>query len=359
MMIKIGLTTLTLMLCLPSLASAHRLDKGDCILWPQHGEAYGSEGYYTYEGGCKEGMADGKGTAIWKNDFSYEEIPNSKQEGYFKAGVFLGAKYFEGEMHVSRALVSMVIDESNGMKTVVQASTPGFAAVDMCKPERVLVIASAVDQYSQDELAKKDLLKSFKVYQGVCPKTENVKLLLVGESGGKEVKIAATVVLENNKPTLTAYENSLSSQLAEQQARAQEQAEAEQQAQALKEKLNAKLQSNSVQALVNTASLDKNPFLWTGKTVIFEGALERMLSPSEALVNAPVYSPSIYVANVTPELFTQKGMLFIVKVAGKGELYAKGQYAEATFVEAINCQDENCSAELEVLTTGPIKTVRD
>ncbi|NOT14762.1 MAG: hypothetical protein HOP21_04120 [Methylotenera sp.] len=278
-----------------------------------------------YQGDCKAGRAEGKGRAEWLYHYTEDKLAYT-WEGRFKNGIFIGDQPVEGnvEGESSRSIYLVEMGQLPNAKIVFVSTSENALPMDLCAVEQIAV---AIDQKikDEDEESVNFLLRNAgEHYRTSCPKVNNSSFLIkayrpplaLNKAGYLPEPFAGVKFspLKSGEDAYSEYSNIAALKL---KIATQQKAHQEKLAEIRKRFIDFS-RTNEVESWVTSGNLDKNPFIWEGKTIALVVRLERMISPSLALVrgvNANYSERSrLLLNNVTPEFFTDKDTIVVVRV---------------------------------------------
>jgi hypothetical protein len=256
---------------------------------------------FSYQGACREGLAEGQGKAIW----TLRNSPSHREEwaGRFSAGVYLPepsdglrARALRGDS-VLFDLGPLPKLEGMSPRLAVEATSELTRYPDPCKPDTLFVLQADGPALVSDDVAKQMLRSALDKLKRRCG---DDRLRERGRPGGershvrvriapqpelemdqygnpKGIVVEASLPLEAGKD-FTQYSNSVANQQRQRQAR--EEREVQRQANAQRLKDFAK--SAGATAWVSLPVLMQNPFRYQGKVVLTSAALDEVIGPTRA-----------------------------------------------------------------------------
>jgi hypothetical protein len=281
-------------------AAQHRDASSGCVVVaPQY---LASHDYvFSYEGACRDGLAQGQGRAIWALRLS----PQNREEraGRFSAGVYL-PEPSDGLRARALARDSVLFDlgplpQLQGMspRLAVQATGDLTRLADPCKPDTLWVLQADGPALAQDEVAKQLLRSALDKLKSRCG---DDRLRERGRPGGERTHVRVRAVPQaeletdsygNAKGVVTEasmfldpgkdfqqYSNEAASQQRQRQAREERDA----QRQANVQRLKAFAKPFGAPVWVSLPVLATNPFRYQGEVVLTTASLDEVISPTRA-----------------------------------------------------------------------------
>ncbi len=260
-----------------------------------------SDYVFSYQGACRDGLAEGQGRATWTLRLS----PQNREEraGRFSAGVFL-PEPSNGLRARALARESVLFDlgplpKLQGMtpRLAVEASGELTRLADPCKPDTLWVLQADGPALAQDEVAKQLLRSALDKLKSRCG---DDRLRERGRPGGERTYVRVRAVppaeLEtdnygNPKGVITEASLSLdpgkefqqySNEAASQQRQRQAREERDALRQANSQRLKAFAQSAGAPVWVGVPALAQNPFRYQGQVVLTAASLDEVVAPTRA-----------------------------------------------------------------------------
>ena len=258
---------------------------------------------FSYQGGCRDGLAEGKGRAIWVLRYS----PSNKEEwaGRFSAGVYL-PEPSEGlkarVLHGEELLFDLgPLPKLQGMSPRLAVEAVGDLAqyADPCKPRTLFVLQADSPALASDDVAKPLLRSALDKLKVRCGED---RLRERGRPGGEQTQfrvravpqaelgtdkygnvtgvVAEGVVSLDPGKDFIQYSNEAASQQRQRQAR--EEREALKQANV--QRLKAFAKPTGATVWVSLLALAQNPFRYQGQVVLTAARLDEVVAPTRARV---------------------------------------------------------------------------
>ncbi|MGM9479994.1 hypothetical protein ACS5PN_02230 [Roseateles sp. NT4] len=283
-------------------AAEHRDATSNCaVIAPRY---LGSNDYvFSYQGGCRDGLAEGKGRASWALRLSPQNAET--WAGRFSAGVYLPepseglkARLLHGE-DVLFDLGPLPKLQGMSPRLAVEATGDLKQYADPCKPATLFVLQADGPAIASDEVAQQLLRSALDKLKARCG---DDRLRERGRPGGERMNLRVRAVpqpeLETDKygnvtgvvtegslsldPSkgFMQYSNTAASQQRQRQAREEREALKQANAQRLKE--FAKPAGAAI--WVSMQALAQNPFRYQDQVVLTAARLDEVVSPTRARV---------------------------------------------------------------------------
>ncbi|QEI07089.1 hypothetical protein FXN63_15520 [Pigmentiphaga aceris] len=302
-----------------------------------------------YQGACKDGVANGAGTATWLYRWVDGKV-HSTWKGNFVNGIFVGQQPVRSVtgMPGDRFLIPL---EGTAPRVLLLSRSEQTGALDMCKIEKVFVEAgtgpNALD-LENDDATKAALSQAVDVVRKQCPQAGRLSLEVYAgpiqpDANGRIQNPLVTAAVREDDSALASYNNRNSD--AKRRA-VQTAARAEQDAVSRTRFMDfSRRHALSTWAL--SSQLDENPFLFSGQRVGLMLQLERMVSPNQAIVRdlRERAGGSLLLTGITPETFRGSYAVVAATVApqrAKLENTYRGEITEVQAIEALPCADRYC-----------------
>lgn len=257
----------------------------------------------SYQGGCSNGLAEGKGRATW----ALRNSPGNKDEwaGRFSAGVYLPepsdglkARVLHGE-DVLFDLGALPKIQGMSPRLAVEATGDLRQYADPCKPVTLYVLQADSPALATDDVAKQLLRSAMDKLKARCG---DDRLRERGRPGGEHTQLRVRAVPQpelgtdrygNVTGVVTEGVVSLdpgkdfiqySNEAASQQRQRKEREERDAQKQANAKDLKAFAKPTGATVWVSLASLGQNPFRYQGQVVLTMARLDEVVSPMRARV---------------------------------------------------------------------------
>lgn len=353
-------------------AAEHRDTASGCTVFaPQH---LASNDYvFSYQGGCRDGLAEGKGHAVWALRLSPQNT--SERNGRFSAGVFLPepsdgmrARALKGE----EVLFDLgPLPKLQGMRPrlAVQASGSSTELADPCRPYALWVLGADSPALVEDDLAKQLLRSALdKLVQrcGLERLRQSPSLSLRGELRARVVPQAELGLDRGGNPLGAIIEalmplepgkapEQYSNQLASQQRQRQVRAEQAQLQQANAQRLKAFAQPAGATLWVSLSTLAQNPFRFADQVVLTAASLDEVQDPKRARIKGLGMYGAYQFATLQGEAlgrWAPGARVLAVRVLGRlpvtDELHPSGLHLQ--LVAELPCAESDCSDRLYLAT---------
>jgi hypothetical protein len=286
-------------------AASHRDPATGCVVIAP--EFLASSDYvFSYQGGCRDGLAEGKGRAVWALRLSPQNT--RERAGRFSAGVFLPepsdglrARALKGE-DVLFDLGSLPTLKGVSPRLAVEASGNATELADPCRPYALWVLKADGPSLVSDDLAKQLLQSALDKLMQRCG-ADSLRALPSSVSLRSHLRVRAVAqaeltldrygnpqgtVIEALLPlepgqAMEQYSNQLASQLRQRQEREAREA----QRQANVQRLKAFAQPLGAGLWVSLPALAQNPFRYQGQVVLTSARLDEVLAPTRARLLMP------------------------------------------------------------------------
>jgi sRNA-binding protein len=349
-------------------AAEHRDPTSGCVVQAPRYLA-SNDFIFSYEGACRNGVAEGQGKAIW----TLRHAPQKRHEwaGRFSSGIFLPEP--------SQGLTASVLKGENLLfdlgplpklkglspRLVVQASGDMTQAADPCKPDTLWVLQAGGGSLESDDVAKPLLQSAVDKLKQRCgvdrlqalstttTRTHlrvrgvpQAALELDGYGNPQGIVVEASVPLQPQQE-LQQYINQAASKRRQEQARAERQ----QAQQANAERLQAFARSAGAQLWAGMPALAQNPFRFQDQVVLTAVHLDEVQSPSRARVAGLGRSGAYQFATLEGEglgRWAPGARVLAVRVLGRlpatDELHPSG--VRLQLVSELRCEERDCSDRL-------------
>ena len=317
-----------------------------------------SDYIYRYEGGCKNGLAEGQGTASWQLRHA-PDAPPTTWKGRFSQGVFLENKHTVGARRVdnTRVLLDM------GSMPAPQGAQPGRLWAESrvegklpasaCQPLGLQV--SANGNLADDALARDWLDRAYAHWQSLCPDGAaavkggflRVSLQRGGDwspdSNGNIPSgvVQATKQLRKQPPEWSSYRNEAS----QQQARLQQDQQDAKDLQANRDRIHAFAKKTGAGQLVSLEALEKNPFRFDKQVILVAVRMAAARTATEAVVQPARRTRGdwsrVLLRGAIAEWDAQ-GRVAAVRVHGRSTDKATEDAVVLELVESQRCNAPNC-----------------
>jgi hypothetical protein len=264
-----------------------------------------SDYVFSYQGACRDGLAEGQGKATW----TLRNSPSHREEwaGRFSAGVYLPepsqglkARALRGD-NVLFDLGPLPKLEGMSPRLAVEATSELTRYPDPCKPDTLFVLQADGPALVSDDVAKQLLRSALDKLKLRCGddrlrergrpggERSHVRVRMVPQpdletdsyGNPKGVVVEASLPLDVGKD-LAQYSNSVASQQRQRQAR--EERDAQKQANA--QRLQAFAKPAGAGLWVGLNALAQNPFRYQDQIVLTAVKLNEVVAPTRARVMA-------------------------------------------------------------------------
>ena len=296
--IWLGAVALSL-LSLHAQAATDGVKTGACEVFSS-GQLRNNDYVFSYDGGCKNGAADGQGTATWRLRHA-PDAPPVQWKGKFSQGIFLADKYTVGAKRInsSRVLLDLGPLAAKGAaagRLWVEGRVEGKLPPSACEPVSLQV--SAQGNLADDAVAKAWLEQAYAHWVAACPGAPaalNGRNLGIKLHQGTEWAIDSygnipSGVAEAWKPLRTGADGktpawqSYRNQAAQQQAQQQRDQQVSADLQANKDRIYAFARKHGARQLVTLDALTTNPFRYGDQPILVAVRLLTARTPIEAIV---------------------------------------------------------------------------
>ncbi|WP_028602310.1 hypothetical protein [Ottowia thiooxydans] len=339
----------------------------------------GSNDYiFHYQGGCKDGLAQGAGKATWTLRYA----PSAKPvvwEGQFDHGVYLPppkgvvrAREWQPERGSGTVLFDLgplpALAGIAAARVQVEATSSLTDFPEPCMPRRLWVTNAPTAAMASDDVAKALLLSAGDKLKAHCSNAVRQTGKREVERPLVEVRAVSTPELESDQygnpgsvvasafapmqagAAIERYSNQAASQQRAQQQRAQDSGDR----QANLQKLQAFFKAHQAQGWAHLGDIAQNPFRYADRVVVTAVYLNEVLSPTRALVEARVgsYGRADVVIDATAaqgiSQWTAGPRLVAVRVKGRIEEENLKGLARLQLVGSEACTQRDCSDRLRL-----------
>ncbi|MDR2990515.1 MAG: hypothetical protein LBU72_01035 [Burkholderiaceae bacterium] len=295
----------------PALAARYKDPASGCAV---AAPTYLGNSDYTlqYHGGCKAGLAEGKGKATW----ILRNAPQNQVvwEGTFSAGVYLpppagivSAREWIGPNSRDTVIFDLgALPAQSGIPAArlkVEATSDLTHYPDPCAPRTVWVTNAPAAAITADSAAQALLTAAVAKLKAHCGAQLDEQKKRQGSPGGPnylQVRVVSTPDLESDRygnpgpeiarafvplspgEAIEGYSNQAASQQRQQQQKTQDQAERQTNAQ----RLRAFFKAHQAQGWADLEDIARNPFRYSGRVVVTAVQLSKVISPTRATVYA-------------------------------------------------------------------------
>jgi len=284
-------------------AAEHRDPTSGCVVQAPSYLA-SNDFIFSYEGACRNGVAEGQGKAIWT--LRYASQKRHEWAGRFSGGVFLpepsqglSARVLKGE---SLLFDLGALPKLKGLspRLAVEASGDMTEAADPCKPDTLWVLQAGGDALESDDVAQPLLRSALDKLKQRCG-ADRLQALHNSASQRSHLRVR---VVPQPELTLDSYGNpqgtiveasvplqpqlaleQYSNQAASKRREAQARAERQQAQQANAQRLQSFAKPAGAQVWVSIVALAQNPFRFQDQVVLTAVSLDEVQSPQRARVS--------------------------------------------------------------------------
>jgi hypothetical protein len=303
-----------------------------------------------YQGACKDGVANGRGTATWLYRWADNKV-HSTWSGNFVDGIFVGQQPIRSVtgMPGDRFLVPL---EGSSPRVLLMSRSEQTGALALCKIEKVLIEAGSgagVLALDDDEATKGALSRAVQIVRSQCPQAGRLSLEVYAgpiqpDANGRIQNPLVTAGVAENDSAIASYNNRNS----EAKRRSTQVAKREELDAASRVQFIDFSRRHGLSTWALGSQLDENPFLFSGQRVGIIVQLERMLSPTQALVRdtRERASGSLLLTGIRPETFRGTPVILAATVAPQRATVENGYRGELTELQAIQalpCADRYCA----------------
>jgi hypothetical protein len=335
----------------------HPADAQGCKVW-QPAQLRAPDFIPKYSGGCKDGLASGKGHLDWLNKFASMRVSQS-WDGYFSYGVYAGAMPFpfviEPETRSNEYIVRL--GSVRGGDVVVFASNTREGAMDLCGAQMLGVSLNSKTPATDDAAVKQAMTDAAQSLGRFCATTPRPSVQVNAykepfqiDAHGQRTLQIADARLDWATHQLSGYSNQASAQVRSQQRGAEQAAKLESE----RKQFEDFSRHNGISAWVTAAQLDANPFKYEGKTVGVVVQLNRMVTRDTALVEGALddHGGTLQLHGINPD-FPDSGHTVVLAVkAGQREPIAGDSdkspvFTGVTRLDSATCSEQGCADWLE------------
>lgn len=325
---------------------------------------------FKYEGACKDGLAEGKGKAIWT--LRYASNKHEEWSGRFSAGVFV-PEPSDGLRAQSIGRERVLFDlgplpKLQGMspRLAVEATSELVRYPDPCQPDALWVLQAEGPALADDAVAQQLLRSALDKLKARCgldrlraidrSTSERSHLrvravpqpqLVMDTYGNPQgVVVEASVPLAAGQP-LEQYGNQVAAQIRQRQARD----EREQLRQANAQRLQAFAKPAGAKVWASIPALVQNPFRFQDQVVLTAVGLDEVQSPQRARVTGLGRNGSYQFATLEGEglgRWAPGSRVLAVRVLGRlpatDELHPSGLRLQ--LLAELPCTERDCSDRL-------------
>ena len=350
----------------PAHAAPEGVTTGGCEVLAS-GQLRSNEYIAHYEGGCKNGLAQGEGKATWRSRYSEAAKPIEWQ-GRFTQGIFLAERQALGAKRVdsTRVLLDMgPLDAPKGAKTKgrmwVESRVDGKLPASACM-QPVSVQVSANGTLSDETLAKGWLNNAWARWLAICSqgaadalKGRNLRVQLHDGTGwtpdsngnipGSAVQAVRPFTLSASAKPEDAWQQ-YSNRAAREQASATRDKQVADEMQANKARILAFAKKTGASRFVELAALEKNPFRFGDEVILVAVRIAAARTPVEAVVRSARsdrYDWSRVLLRGPIAQWDEQGRVVAVRVKGRSTEDQTRDAVILEMVEAQRCEESNCA----------------
>jgi hypothetical protein len=321
---------------------------GRCALWAPsmlHQREYA----VRYTGACRNGRAEGRGTAEWLYRYAEMKVKASWR-GEFRNGVFLDGQEIKGWVEPvpgDRYVVAMGKLDGAGLYFISRSPQDGPLA--LCRIDRVALVLGPSADAGDDEAVRRLMEDGARFYLAACPRESRTPSVgafteaIAAQPNGLLPEPFARARYDADSGKLSAYRNDVADQAGEARKRAafmkaQDEARA---------RFNEFSLRNGIAAWVTTRQLDENPFRWEGRTVGVIVRLERMLAPDAALVQSGLRDGgrAVQLAGITPDFPESRHSVLAAVRVGTRQPAADGGDARIAYTTLHHVDSRVCASD--------------
>ncbi len=294
----LALALCTAWVAAPAWAAPDGVSTGACTVLTA-GILKSTDYLYRYEGGCKNGLAEGQGTASWALRHA-PDAPATVWKGRFSQGVFLADKQSVGAKRLDSSRVLLDVGNLPAPKggqagrLWVESRADDKLPPSVCKTNGLQV--SANGDLADDALAKAWLDKAYEQWVAMCPLSAGVpkaNFLRISLQSGADWSpdangnipsgvAQATKSFSKQPPEWQSYRNEAAQKLAQQQQIQQDTKEL----QGNRDRIQAFAQKSGASQLVSLDALEKNPFRFDKQVILVAIRMGAARTPIEAVVQS-------------------------------------------------------------------------
>ena len=303
-----------------------------------------------YQGACKDGVANGRGTATWLYRWAEGKV-HSSWAGNFVDGIFVGQQPVRRVTGLpgDRFLIPL---EGSAPRVLLLSRSEQTGALEMCKIEKVYMEAGTGTNalaLDDDDATKAALSRAVDTVRKQCPQAGRLLLEVYAgpvqaDANGRIQNPLVSAGVRENESAVTSYTNRAS----DARRRATQAAQRAEQDSASRTRFMDFSRRHGLSTWALTSQLDENPFLFSGQRVGVMLRLERMISPTQAVVRdvRERAGGMLLVSGVTPETFRGTYAVVAATVAPqrvKLDSDYRGEITELQAVEALPCIERYCA----------------
>ena len=322
---------------------------GACAVWGPSYLRRQDEYALRYSGGCKNGLAEGKGKAEWLFRLARMK-PKSVWEGKFRQGVFLNGNKINGAIEPApgdRYLVPQGKAGDADLLFVSRSAQDG--PLELCRVESLRLSLPSGANAANGERVKNLMREAGKRYRQACPNDKQEIRVGIHTTPFKvtpnhllpDPQAEARV---NASGELAGYYNKASDAAQQEKTRAQYQ---QKQAES-RQRFYDFSRKNDIHAWVTPRQLEENPFRWEDKIVGMRVRLDKMLTRDSALIRAVSRDEwaTMRLVGITPDFPGSQQSVLLAARVGKRETLPgapDGHYLTLSHINSRLCEQGNCS----------------
>jgi len=303
-----------------------------------------------YQGACKDGVAQGRGTATWLYRWADGKV-HSTWTGNFVDGIFVGQQPVRSVTGLpgDRFLIPL---EASSPRVLLLSRSEQTGALEMCKIEKVYVEAGTGPNalaLDDDEATKAALSQAVDAVRKQCPQAGRLSLEVYAgpvqaDANGRIQNPLVSAAVRENDNAIASYTNRTS----DAKRRAVQTSQRAEQDAASRTRFIDFSRHHGLTTWALSSQLDENPFLFSGQRVGVMLQLERMISPTQAVVRdlRERAGGSLLLSGITPETFRNTYAVVAATVApqrAKLDGVYRGELTELQAIEALPCSERYCA----------------
>ncbi len=257
----------------------------------------------NYQGACKNGVAQGQGTAEWRYANEPQLPAPVVWKGRFDNGIFISNKAVLAAK--PRDSVNMLLDlgpladsDGKGGRLWVEAMLDGTKPADVCQPKALHLLVDVHASLASEQVSRQWLQSAYRHWQRACTAADRQGKAPLGlvrffiypgfelsaDKNGNmpDATVRATASLQGAEPLFQSYTNNAAM---EQQQKAGEADQVKEYA-ANEKRLQALARQYGASRVVDLQALDKNPFRFDDQVLLVGVRTLRVLSRSSATVRS-------------------------------------------------------------------------
>ena len=303
-----------------------------------------------YQGACKDGVAHGRGTATWLYRWADSKV-HSIWTGNFVDGIFVGQQAVRSVTGLpgDRFLIPL---EASSPRVLLLSRSEQTGALEMCRIDKVYVEAGTGANalaLEDDEATKAALSQAVDTVRKHCPQAGRLSLEVYAgpvqaDANGRIQNPLVSAAARENDNAIASYTNRTS----DAKRRALQTSQRAEQDAASRTRFIDFSRRHSLSTWALSSQLHENPFLFSGQRIGAMLQLERMISPTQAVVRdlRERAGGSLLVSGITPETFRSTYAVVAATVApqrAKVDGAYRGELTELQAVDALPCTERYCA----------------